>query len=252
MMPINTEYWNRVTQDLEIEANRHLAVPDTDRAKEYRSAEPVRVIYVYREPSFWDYYPAWAPSYWGRREVHHHHYHSAPAERRERSENEREADRANVALWVGGLAAAVAAFAVGYLYNQYKEASEAYTNAQELRAQTKPYGVLPQSVTCMVGNLCRIQDRVYSKAFQQTAAAVALLASGVVTFAGGMMVAPAVITAGQVGLFATTLFGLVSLGLHWSDEEKNRKDWRIIRDTIPDARAELQLPPSYLYRQQAV
>lgn len=140
---------------------------------------------------------------------------------RAKTDKEKQDDSARVAMWIGGIAAGVMAFAVGYLYNQYADESQALNEAPRVKS-IGSFHAIPEEVKSLFNARVKIHERNYTNSRNRLLASVVVLTGGVSAFVGGLTVTPMLITAGYTALFAGTVFGLLNLGLHWLDADKNQ------------------------------
>ncbi len=217
----NPIYWNGVVTNCELFAGAALALRETNEVRRVREEQPPeRIVYIRCADPYYYYRGGWSGWDWSTHNTNIINHAPAP-EKRSKTEEEKKEDSARAALWVGGVVAAFAAFAVGVFYGQYSDESEtlAWVHDQKMSAQDF---AAPSAVYNLLTQREKIHQHNYENSRNRLFSAVTVLTGAVSLVAGGLVVAPMLITAGYAALFAGTVIGLGNLGLHWGDEKRNK------------------------------
>lgn len=243
MMPavgLSQKQWFGVIDGCEVYAASALGTPDNARAREVRESSDCHIRVI----------PAYGYGYRGGWDWSTHNttiINNAPAAvPRQRTEKDKQEDSARTALLIGGVVASVAAFAVGYFYNQYTDEAQAVKEARQVHNMGLRQGV-PAPLTRLIDRREAIHERNYANSRNKLASSALIFVGGLSAVVGGLAVAPVLITAGYTVLFAGTFFALLNLGLHWSDAERNQKDCQqIISSDVWIAREALSILDSQM------
>lgn len=235
----NRDFWLAYVTSAQIEARKALGDPvDLSRMSETGRRRVDTFIYA---PTFVD--RSWN---WNTYHVHQ----SEPAA--PQTDEERRRDREKFAAVIGSIIAVVAGFFAGVVWSGYQNRSEALEKARQTqgRLNVLPYGerVLDHprgSFIAFTAAVCDVNELTLSREQAKLRTAVSFLGSGVLLAAGGLASLPFLITAGQVALVASALYGAVQLGIHYGESDTLLERYRTLqRNTETLAGVLMPRPPA--------
>lgn len=220
-------YWKDLVSSYQADAAQHLQTPVKNDKFEFFLKNP-------RDSSFisYSFYPSpyvdhsW---FWGNREIHIHHHHSVSQATPSDSKEKKEKSDATTAKVIGAVFALIGAFTVGYFYSRFIGHQESLKNSSDhlVKAEVYAQKVLSSSsfedLIKLIGNRNQIDRDQYEKARNDAIAAAGWLVGGLAALAGGVCMAPMLMTAGYVTIFVGGVLFLGNCGLHWDDSERHEQ-----------------------------